>query len=128
MKKIIVFASMVILMIGLTACAQPAASPAAASVLQSDKPIVTSPSVTEGYLIENGKITRPVKGATLSGMGIQNLKTIDMIGTDMEIFPSSGRCGKGQSAPTGFGMPTTRVRGILVGGKGEAWADVEGVT
>ena len=82
--------------------------------------------VTEGYLIENGKITQPIKGATLSGMGIKALKTIDMLGNDLDIFPSAGRCGKGQSAPTGQGMPTIRVRGILVGGPGEAWDDVEG--
>jgi len=82
--------------------------------------------VTEGYLIENGKITRPIKGATLSGMGIQALKTIDMVGSDLKIFPAPGRCGKMQAVPTGEGMPTTRVRGILVGGKGEAWDDIEG--
>ncbi len=84
--------------------------------------------VGEAYLIENGKITQPVKGATLSGMGIQALKTIDMIGTDLQIFAGPGRCGKMQSAPVGFGMPTVRVRGILVGGKGEAWEDKEGGT
>jgi TldD protein len=82
--------------------------------------------VTEGYLIENGEITRPIKGATLSGMGIDALKTIDMVGSDLEIFASPGRCGKMQTAPIGVGMPTIRVRGILVGGKGEAWADTEG--
>jgi TldD protein len=82
--------------------------------------------VSEAYLIENGELTRPVKGATLSGMGIQALQTIDMIGNDLEITPSAGRCGKGQTAPTGSGMPTTRVRGVTVGGAGEAWSDVEG--
>ena len=82
--------------------------------------------VPEGYLIENGKITQPIKGATLSGMGIEALKTIDMVGNDLKIFAGAGRCGKGQSAPVGFGMPTTRVRGILVGGKGEAWEDEKG--
>jgi TldD protein len=82
--------------------------------------------VGEGYLIENGKITRPIKGATLSGMGIQALKTIDMIGSDLQIFASAGRCGKMQAVPVGFGMPTVRVRGILVGGNGEAWEDKEG--
>jgi TldD protein len=81
--------------------------------------------VGEGYLIENGKITRPIKGATLSGMGIQALKTIDMVGSDLKMYASAGRCGKMQSAPVGFGMPTIRVRGILVGGKGEAWEDKE---
>ena len=82
--------------------------------------------VGEGYLIENGKITRPIKGATLSGMGIQALKSIDRIGNDLKIFPSAGRCGKMQSVPVGCGMPTIRVRGILVGGKGEAWEDSKG--
>lgn len=82
--------------------------------------------VPEGYLIEDGKITRPIKGATISGMGIEAMKTIDMVGNDLVIFAGGGRCGKMQSAPVGFGMPTTRVRGILVGGKGEAWEDKEG--
>lgn len=82
--------------------------------------------VPDGYLIEDGKITRPVKGATLSGMGIKALKTIDMVGNDLKIFPGAGRCGKMQSVPVGFGMPTIRVRGMLVGGPGEAWEDVEG--
>lgn len=82
--------------------------------------------VGSAYLIENGKITRPVKGATISGMGIEAMKSIDMVGDDLKLFPSAGRCGKMQSAPVGFGMPTIRVRGILVGGKGEAWTDIEG--
>ncbi len=82
--------------------------------------------VTEGYLIENGKITQPIKGATISGMGIGALKTIDMVGSDLEILAGAGRCGKLQSVPVGFGMPTIRVRDILVGGKGEAWDDKEG--
>lgn len=82
--------------------------------------------VNEGYLIENGKITNPIKGATLSGMGIDAMKTIDMVGDDLSIIAGAGRCGKGQSAPVGFGMPTTRVRGILVGGAGEAWDDDKG--
>jgi TldD protein len=56
-------------------------------------------------------------------MGIQAMKTIDLIGNDLKLFPSAGRCGKFQTAPVGFGMPTIRVRGILVGGKGEAWED-----
>jgi TldD protein len=82
--------------------------------------------VGEGSLIENGKITRPIKGATISGMGIEAMKSIDMVGDDLQLFPSAGRCGKMQTAPVGFGMPTTRVRSILVGGKGEAWTDIEG--
>ena len=59
-------------------------------------------------------------------MGIKAMKTIDMLGSDLKIFSGAGRCGKMQSSPTGFGMPTTRVRGMLVGGKGEAWGDEEG--
>jgi len=82
--------------------------------------------VPEGYLIEKGKITRPIKGATLSGMGIKALKTIDMVGSDLTIFSSAGRCGKMQAVPIGVGMPTIRVRGMLVGGPGEAWEDEEG--
>lgn len=82
--------------------------------------------VGEGYLIENGKITRPIKGATISGMGIQAMKSIDLVGDDLKLFASAGRCGKVQNVPVGFGMPTIRVRGILVGGKGEAWTDIEG--
>jgi len=82
--------------------------------------------VGSAYLIENGKITRPVKGATISGMGIEAMKSIDMVGDDLKLFPSAGRCGKMQTAPVGFGMPTIRVRNILVGGKGEAWTDIEG--
>ncbi len=84
--------------------------------------------VGEAYLIENGKITSPIKGVTLSGMGITAMKTIDMVGNDLVIFPGAGSCGKGQSVSTGFGMPTIRVRGILVGGPGEAWDDTEGGT
>jgi TldD protein len=82
--------------------------------------------VGEGYLIENGKITRPIKGATISGMGVEAMKSIDLVGDDLKLFPSAGRCGKMQSAPVGFGMPTIRVRNILVGGRGEAWTDIEG--
>jgi TldD protein len=82
--------------------------------------------VGEAYLIEGGKITRPIKGATISGMGIEAMKSIDMVGDDLKLNPSAGRCGKMQSAPVGEGMPTIRVRNILVGGKGEAWTDIEG--
>jgi TldD protein len=82
--------------------------------------------VGSASLIENGKITRPVKGATISGMGIEAMKSIDLVGDDLKLFPSAGRCGKLQTAPVGFGMPTIRVRNILVGGKGEAWTDIEG--
>jgi len=82
--------------------------------------------VGEAYLIEGGQLTRPIKNATISGMGIEAMKSIDMVGDDLKLNPSAGRCGKMQSAPVGFGMPTIRVRNILVGGKGEAWTDIEG--
>jgi len=82
--------------------------------------------VAEAYLIENGRITNPIKGAILSGMGIKALKTIDMVGNDLSIFQGAGQCGKGQTVYAGFGMPTIRVRGILVGGLGEAWEDIDG--
>ena len=82
--------------------------------------------VGEAYLIEGGRMTRPIKGATISGMGIETMKSIDMVGDDLKLSPSAGRCGKMQSAPVGEGMPTIRVRNILVGGKGEAWTDIEG--
>jgi TldD protein len=82
--------------------------------------------VAEAYLIEKGKITNPIKGAILSGMGIEALKTIDMVGNDLSIFQGAGQCGKGQTVYAGFGMPTIRVRGILVGGPGEAWEDIDG--
>ena len=78
-------------------------------------------SVQVAWLIEKGKRTRPVRGATLSGTGIDVLKNIDMVGNDLVIAQMSGRCGKGQSVPVGVGMPTVRVRSLLVGGKGEVW-------
>ena len=82
--------------------------------------------VPEGYLIENGKMTRPIKGATISGMGIEAMKTIDMVGNDLAVLAGAGRCGKMQSATVGFGMPTTRVLGILVGGNGPDWGEKKG--
>ncbi|HSA94689.1 MAG TPA: TldD/PmbA family protein, partial [Acidobacteriota bacterium] len=82
--------------------------------------------VGEATLIEGGKLTRPIKNATISGMGIEAMKSIDLVGDDLKLNPSAGRCGKMQTAPVGEGMPTVRVRNILVGGKGEAWTDIEG--
>lgn len=78
-------------------------------------------SVDIAYLIEDGKITTPLKGCTLTGVGIEVLENIDLVGNDLEIAHSSGRCGKGQRVPVGVGMPTLRVSRILVGGKGESW-------
>ena len=76
-------------------------------------------STAEAYLIENGKITAPVKGATLIGNGPDVLKRVSMIGNDMRLDPGVGTCGKeGQSVPVGVGQPTLRVDGLTVGGTG----------
>jgi TldD protein len=71
--------------------------------------------VREAYLIENGKITAPVKGATLIGNGPEILKSIDMVGNDLSFWP--GTCGKGQWVPVSSGAPTLRIRSITVGGR-----------
>ena len=74
-------------------------------------------SCTEAYLIENGKVGAPVKGATLIGNGPQALKRISMIGNDMALDTGIGTCGKqGQSVPVGVGQPTMRIDGLTVGG------------
>ncbi|TXT26509.1 MAG: TldD protein [Gallionellaceae bacterium] len=74
-------------------------------------------STTEAYLIENGKITCPVKGATLIGNGPEALTRVTMIGNDMALDPGVGTCGKeGQSVPVGVGQPTVRIDGLTVGG------------
>lgn len=72
---------------------------------------------TEAYLIENGKIGAPVKGATLIGNGPDVLKRVSMIGNDMQLDPGIGTCGKGgQGVPVGVGQPTMRIDGLTVGG------------
>ncbi len=74
-------------------------------------------STSEAYLIEDGKITHPVKGATLIGNGPDVLTRISMIGNDMALDPGVGVCGKeGQSVPVGVGQPTLRIDGLTVGG------------
>ena len=74
-------------------------------------------SASEAYLIENGQITRPVKGATLIGNGPDVLKRISMVGNDLQLDEGIGTCGKdGQSVPVGNGIPTIRVDGLTVGG------------
>ena len=74
-------------------------------------------SVTEGYLIENGKLAAPVKGATLIGAGSEALTRVGMIGNDMEIDRGIGTCGKdGQGVPVGVGQPTLRIDALTVGG------------
>jgi len=76
-------------------------------------------STAEAYLIENGRITAPVKGATLIGNGPDVLKRVSMIGNDMALDPGVGTCGKeGQSVPVGVGQPTLRIDGLTVGGTG----------
>ncbi|HEX8962279.1 MAG TPA: metalloprotease TldD [Rhodocyclaceae bacterium] len=76
-------------------------------------------STAEAYLIEDGKITTPVKGATLIGNGPDVLKRVSMIGNDMAMDPGVGTCGKdGQSVPVGVGQPTLRIDGLTVGGTG----------
>lgn len=74
-------------------------------------------STAEAYLIENGRVTRPVKGATLIGNGPDALTRIQLIGNDMRLDPGVGTCGKeGQSVPVGVGQPTLRIEGLTVGG------------
>ena len=72
---------------------------------------------SEAYLIENGKVTRPVKGATLIGNGPEVLTRVAMVGNDLELDRGVGVCGKdGQSVPVGVGQPTLRIDGMTVGG------------
>lgn len=74
-------------------------------------------SASEAYLIENGKVTRPVKGATLIGNGPDVLTRVSMLGNDMKLDSGIGVCGKeGQSVPVGVGQPTLKIDGITVGG------------
>jgi len=76
-------------------------------------------STAEAYLIENGKITTPVKGATLIGSGPEAMMRVSMIGNDMALDSGVGTCGKeGQSVPVGVGQPTVRIDGLTVGGTG----------
>ncbi|MDX9994971.1 MAG: metalloprotease TldD [Rhodocyclaceae bacterium] len=76
-------------------------------------------SAAEAYLIENGRITRPVRGATLIGNGPDVLTRVSMIGNDLALDPGVGTCGKeGQSVPVGVGQPTVRIDGLTVGGTG----------
>lgn len=74
-------------------------------------------SCTEAYLIKNGKIGAPVKGATLIGNGADVLKKVSAIGNDLKLDSGVGICGKGgQSVPVGVGQPTLRVNGLTIGG------------
>jgi TldD protein len=71
--------------------------------------------VSEGYLIERGRVSAPVRGATLVGNGLEALRAVDGIAGDLEI--ATGFCGKaGQSVPAGVGQPHVRIRQLTVGG------------
>ena len=72
---------------------------------------------TEAYRIEDGRVTYPVKGATIIGSGADALTRISMVGNDLELDPGIGTCGKqGQGVPVGVGQPTLRLDRITVGG------------
>ncbi|HEV8532694.1 MAG TPA: metalloprotease TldD [Methylomirabilota bacterium] len=74
-------------------------------------------SASEAYLIEDGQVTKAVKGATLIGNGPEALTRVSRVGHDLKLDEGVGTCGKdGQSVPVGVGMPTTRIDGITVGG------------
>jgi TldD protein len=76
-------------------------------------------TASEAYLIENGKVTRPVKGATLIGNGPDVLKRVSMVGRDLQLDSGVGTCGKeGQSVPVGVGQPTLLIDELTVGGTG----------
>ncbi len=77
-------------------------------------------SASEAYLIENGRIGRPVRGATLIGSGPEVLTRVSMVGNDLALDSGVGTCGKdGQSVPVGVGQPTLRIDGLTVGGTEE---------
>jgi TldD protein len=74
-------------------------------------------SASEAYLIEGGRVTRPVRGATLIGNGPEVLGRVSLIGNDLALDEGVGTCGKeGQSVPVGVGQPTLRIDGLTVGG------------
>lgn len=74
-------------------------------------------SASEAYKIENGKITQPIKGATLIGSGFEVLKKVEFVGNDLSMDPGIGTCGKnGQGVPVGVGQPTLKISGLTVGG------------
>jgi TldD protein len=77
-------------------------------------------SASEAYLIENGKVTRPVKGATLIGNGPETMTKVSMVGNDLKLDAGVGVCGKeGQSVPVGVGQPTLKIDELTVGGTGQ---------
>jgi TldD protein len=77
-------------------------------------------SASEAYLIEKGRVTRPVRGATLIGNGPDVMTRVSMVGDDLQLDAGVGVCGKeGQSVPVGVGQPTLRIDGLTVGGTEE---------
>jgi TldD protein len=74
-------------------------------------------SCTEAYRVENGRVTTPIRGATLIGDGATALRNIRAIGNDLALDPGIGNCGKaGQWVPVGVGQPTLMIGGLTVGG------------
>jgi TldD protein len=74
-------------------------------------------SASEAYLIEKGRVTRPVRGATLIGNGPEAMTRVSMVGNDLKLDAGIGVCGKdGQSVPVGVGQPTLRIDALTVGG------------
>jgi TldD protein len=74
-------------------------------------------SASEAYLIEKGRITRPVRGATLIGNGPEVMTRVSMVGNDLKLDSGVGVCGKdGQSVPVGVGQPTLKIDALTVGG------------
>ena len=77
--------------------------------------------VKNGYLIEDGKLTRPIKDVNIIGNGPQVLEKVDMVGDDLKMDEGGWTCGKnGQGVPVSLGMPTVRVSAITVGGRGKS--------
>jgi TldD protein len=74
-------------------------------------------SASESYLIEGGRLTRPLRDATLAGNGPEALKWVSMVGNDLQLDEGIGICGKeGQSVPVGVGIPTVKIDRMTVGG------------
>ena len=74
-------------------------------------------SASEAYIIEKGKLTKPVKGAMLIGDGPSALHQVSMVGNDLALDPGVGNCGKdGQTVPVNVGQPTMRIEKLTVGG------------
>jgi TldD protein len=74
-------------------------------------------TASESYLIEGGRLTRPVRNATLIGNGPESLKYVSMVGADLRLDEGVGMCGKdGQSVPVGVGIPTIKIDRMTVGG------------